>query len=286
MKTIYFSDVAGFDILTRGKTKDIYEIDEEKLLLVFTDRVAVGDIILPTPIPQKGRISAQLTRLWLKTLEDILGETGIKHHIYEKSDEFLKSLGSNISQRTVVAIRCSPLIRCTVITDRSVIPELPEESYLSVKEAYKGADEEEDEAPLLLFFYPDSSEEVEFSKVKKDLGGKVAEKIKELCLSVVNFIDRHLDSVGIQVQMFEVEFGERNGQIYVIDSFLTPDCAIYRVGNSKAKFGKWFIHEYLRTLRWDMKSYPAPELPDELVKEAKRRYSEVLDRLSSLISGR
>lgn len=284
MKTIYFSDVAGFDILTRGKTKDIYEIDEEKLLLVFTDRVAVGDIILPTPIPQKGRISAQLTRLCLKTLEDILGETGIRHHIYEKSDEFLKSLSTHISQRSVVAIRCSPLIRCTVISDRSVISELPEES--SVKEVYKGENKGEEENPLLLFFYPDSSEEVEFSKVKKDLGGKVAEKIKELCLSVVNFIDRNLGGAGIQVQMFDVEFGERNGQIYMIDSFLTPDCAIYKVGNSKAKFGKWFIYEYLRTLRWDMKSYPAPELPDELVKEAKRRYSEVLDRLSSLISGK
>ena len=280
MKALYFSDISGFDILARGKTKDIYEIDEEKLLLVFADRVAVGDIILPTPIPQKGRISAQLTKLWMKALEDIFTEVGIKHHIHDKSDEFLKSLGPHISHRSIVVIRCSPLLKCIVIPDREAVPELQEYLYIPKKQMEKGIDRDDD-SPFLFFFYPDGDEEVEFSKVKRELGGKVAEKIKEMCFSVVNFIRRHLGASGLRIQMFEVEFGERNGQIYVIDSFLTPDCAMYSVGSSKAKFGKWFIHEYLKTLRWDMKSYPAPEIPDELVKEAKRRYTEIFERLSS-----
>lgn len=285
MKSLYFSDIRRFNLLSRGKTKDIYEVSEDKILIVFTDRVAVGNIILPSPIPDRGKIEANITKLWMEKLDSILGEFGIRTHIVEENgDEFLKSLPSQVSQRSILCVRCSPTIKCIFVSKIS-------QEFLSFFKVPEGKSDSKtgskgigDESKILFFSYHGGNEIFEFDRLKSEVGGKTADKIRELCFSIFDFCNEKLQGLGIELEMFEVEFGERNGNLYIIDSLLTPDSAIYKIGGSEAKFGKWFIYEYIKTIRWDLKSYPAPELPDEFIKEARRRYAEISDKLFSALA--
>ncbi|HIV99671.1 MAG TPA: phosphoribosylaminoimidazolesuccinocarboxamide synthase [Candidatus Desulfovibrio intestinipullorum] len=286
MKIITRTGINAYPLLSRGKVRDIYAIDENTLLIVTTDRMSAFDVMMSRPIPYKGVILNQITLFWMDMFKDI-----VPNHIIESDvNKFPAPLNPWLDQlegRAVLVRRARPLpVECIV---RGYISGSGWKSYQAdgticghtLPAGLKESDKLE--API---FTP--STKAQFGQHDENisrecaavlLGDSIAQDVEEKTLAIYKRGSEYAASRGIIVADTKLEFGFIDGTLHLIDEVLTPDSSrfwpaeSYEPGHSQPSFDKQYLRDWLKSQPWDMQP-PAPTLPDEVVEATAAKYQE------------
>ena len=282
----------GLKLFNRGKVRDIYDLGSQ-LLLVASDRISAFDVVLPTSIPDKGKILTAMSVYWFDVIHDI-----VPHHLIttdvEKFPAACQPHKAALDGRTMLVKKSLPApVECIVrgylvgsgwkdyqntgaVCGIALPPGLQEASRL--------------DQPI---FTPSTKAPVgshdvniSFEDMAAKVGRKKAEKMRDATIAIYSRAREMAEKKGIIIADTKLEFGIEGDEIILIDEVLTPDSSRfwpmdgYRPGKTPESFDKQFVRDYLVNLPWDMKS-PAPELPPEIVKKTQEKYSEALRRLTA-----
>jgi len=275
----------------RGKVRDVYEIDEERLLLVATDRISAFDCILPTPIEHKGRVLTQLSAFWFKRLRGLTPNHFITAN-FDKMPEQVRKY-PELKGRSTLVRKTQPFpVECVV---RGYLEGSGWKDYKATKKVCG-----RDLPPGLLhcdkllnpIFTPsnkaiqghdDNITQVEFMKL---VGHDTAAELKSVSKEIYAETSRYALEHGIIIADTKFEFGrDAHGEILLIDEVLTPDssrfwdASKYEAGHPQPSFDKQFVREYLETLDWD-KTPPAPPLPPDIAAATSERYLQAFKLLT------
>lgn len=277
--------IADLNLLKRGKVRDVYEVDGERLLIVATDRISAFDCILPTPIEHKGEVLTSLSRFWFEKLAHIVPNHFITIDQEQMPDSVrrapdLKGRSMLVKRAEVFPVECvvrgylvgsgwKDYLRTGEVCGHKLpenLPEsaeLPEPIFTPSTKAEQGHDENISEA-----------------QVRDLLGEETTNFLRDTSLRLYNEARDYARSRGIIIADTKFEFGrDQDGQIILVDEALTPDSSrfwpaeSYVPGKSQASFDKQFVRDYLETLVWD-KQPPAPPLPAEVASATTARYLE------------
>jgi phosphoribosylaminoimidazole-succinocarboxamide synthase len=284
--------VPGF--VRSGKVRDLYDVGDDRLLLVASDRISAFDVVLPTPIPDKGRVLTGLARHWFRETE----RAGIMpNHL----------LSTDVSQLPAeFAAAADELRGRSMICRRAeVLPvELIVRGYLAGSgwKDYQRTGalcgiglpaglRESERLPAPLFTPSTKADEghdenISFDQMIALVGAPLAERARELALALYRFAAERAEAVGIIVADTKFEFGQTaDGELLLIDEVLTPDSsrfwdiADYEPGRGQASYDKQFVRDWLETQDWD-KTPPGPDLPADVVDGTRRRYVEAFERIT------
>ena len=272
-------------LVKRGKVRDVYAIDDERLLIVATDRISAFDCILPTAIARKGEVLTSLSKFWFEKLADI-----VPNHLItidpERMPEAVKQ-SQDLNGRSMLVRRTDVFpVECVV---RGYLVGSGWKDYLRTGEVcghkLPVGLVESAELPEPLFTPSTKAEEghdenITEEEVRNILGADTANYLRETSLRLYKEARRYARSRGIIIADTKFEFGrDQNGQIILVDEALTPDSSrfwpaeSYSPGKSQPSFDKQFVRDYLETLEWD-KRPPAPPLPFEVASATTDRYLE------------
>jgi phosphoribosylaminoimidazole-succinocarboxamide synthase len=274
----------------RGKVRDIYDLGE-KLLIVATDRISAFDVVMPNPIPDKGKVLTQLSKFWFELTKEIVPNHVISTEV-EGFPKECKPYEEILRGRSMLVVKTEPLsVECVV---RSYLSGSGWEEYKKKGEVCgiplsKGRLESSKlEEPI---FTPATKaemglhdENITFEKVEKIVGKELARRLKSLSLAIYKKARDFAEQRGILIADTKMEFGIKDGKLLLIDELLTPDSSRfwpkddYRPGGPQKSFDKQFLRDYLLSLKWD-KSPPAPELPEEIIRKTREKYLEAYERL-------
>jgi len=284
--------LAGLKLFNRGKVRDIYDLGD-KLLLVASDRISAFDVVLPTRIPDKGKILTAMSVYWFDVIKDI-----IPHHLITTDvNEFppaCQPYRAELEGRTMLVKKSMPApVECIV---RGYLVGSGWKDYQQTGTVCgiplpKGLMEASRlEEPI---FTPSTKAPVGAHDVNisfEEMVGKVgrirAEKMRHATIAIYRRAREIAEKKGIIIADTKLEFGIEGGEVILIDEVLTPDSSRfwpadgYHPGKTPDSFDKQFVRDYLIDLPWDMKS-PPPELPPEIVKKTQEKYREALTRLTS-----
>lgn len=288
--SIFESSIKSLRLLTRGKVRDIYEVDDKHLLIVTTDRLSAFDVILPTPIPDKGKILTELSNFWFKKLGHIIPNhlTGIPPESVVKLEE-----REQVEGRAIVVGRYKPLpveavargyiegsgwkeyqangAICGIALPAGLkrASRLPEPIFTPATKAEIGAHDEN----------------ISFAETERLLGKELAAQVRDTTLTLYKTAAEYALSRGIIIADTKFEFGlDADGKLFWIDEALTPDSSrfwpldTYQEGESPASFDKQFIRNWLESLGWN-KQPPAPMAPPDIAEKTAEKYREALTRL-------
>ncbi|MFN0139594.1 MAG: phosphoribosylaminoimidazolesuccinocarboxamide synthase [Pyrinomonadaceae bacterium] len=275
--------IPNLKLLHRGKVRDVYEVDEKRLLLVATDRISAFDCVLPTLIPHKGAVLTQLSKFWFNRLSDIADNHLITTEIDEMPDP--------INSREELRGRSMLVKRAEVFPVECVVRGYLEGSgWKDYKTSRKvcGYDLPRDlkQCDRLLepIFTPATKAEVGHDdnitglQFKAIVGAEAAAYLKSTSQKLYKAASEYALTKGIIIADTKFEFGvDTDGNILLVDEALTPDSSrfwdaeAYEAGHAQPSFDKQFVREYLETLDWD-KQPPAPELPPEVAEATSQRY--------------
>lgn len=274
----------------RGKVRDIYDLGD-KLLIVATDRVSAFDVVMPNPIPDKGRVLTQLSRFWFDVTKEIVPN----HVLSTKVEDFPKECQPYkdvLRGRSMLVVRTDPFpIECVV---RGYLSGSGWQEYqktgevCGIKLSAGLLESSKLEEPI---FTPATKAEVglhdeniPFDRMEKIVGKKLAGKLRGLSLAIYKQARDFAEQRGILIADTKMEFGIKGEKLFLIDELLTPDSSRfwpkedYRPGGSPKSFDKQFLRDYLLSLNWD-KNPPAPELPDEIIQKTREKYLEAFQRI-------
>ena len=274
----------------RGKVRDIYDLGD-RLLIVATDRISAFDVVMPNPIPDKGKILTQLSKFWF----DLTKEVVPNHIITTTVEDYPKDCQpyqETLRNRSMLVAKTEVLpVECVV---RGYLSGSGWEEYRKTGEVCgiqlpEGLLESSKlEEPI---FTPATKaemglhdENITFEKVEKIVEKELAQKLKSLSLSIYKKAREVAEKRGIIIADTKMEFGIKDGKLILIDELLTPDSSRfwpkdgYQPGGPQRSFDKQFLRDYLLSVRWD-KSPPAPQLPDEIVQKTREKYLEAYERL-------
>jgi phosphoribosylaminoimidazole-succinocarboxamide synthase len=284
------TELPGLTLARRGKVRDVYDLGDQ-LLIVATDRLSAFDVVLPTPIPDKGVVLTQLSLFWFELLKDV-----VENHVLTADvADFPASLRPHrelLEGRSMLVRKTEPLpVECVV---RGFITGSGWKDYQASGrvcgiELPAGLAESDRLEPAL--FTPSTKAEVghdeniSFAAVEQALGPARAAAVRDVSLRIYERARAHAEACGILLADTKFEFGVREGRLIWIDEALTPDSSRfwpkdrYQRGRSQPSFDKQFVRDYLETLDWD-KRPPGPALPDEIVARTRERYLEAYLRLT------
>ena len=290
MPAMIQSHIEGLDLLKRGKVRDVYDLGSE-LLIVATDRISCFDVVLPTPIPEKGRILTHLSRFWfcrtrqiirnpllIASLPDLVSDEDVRHQIEGRWMLVRKAVtlpieavvqgylsGSSWKEYrergSVCGIALPPGLR--------ECEKLPEPIFVLATKAIEGLDKEN----------------ITFSRAAEIVGPEFAEGIRSASLRLYALAAEIAIDQGIIIAESEFEFGLLDGGLVLIDEGLSPDSSrfwpteTYRPGGPQPSLDKQCVRDHLIGTGWDM-ALPAPELPNDLVQNTGRKYRDALRRLT------
>lgn len=278
----------------RGKVRDIYAVGDDRLLIVTTDRLSAFDVVLPDPIPFKGKVLTQISVFWFDTLKSIVPNHLITAEVGEMNlpAEVEEKFGNLLEGRSMLVRRAKPLpVECVI---RGYLTGSGWKDYLktgstSGHKLPAGLKQcEKLEAPL---FTPATKavtghdENIDFKDTVKRIGEGVAKKVEALSLRLYEKGRDYAETKGILIADTKFEFGLRGDQIILIDEALTPDSsrfwpkAGYEPGRDPPSFDKQIVRNYLLTLAWNQKP-PGPKLPAEVIEKTSRAYREIYQRLT------
>jgi len=282
MKVLRETQFAGLSPSVRGKVRDIYELGD-KLLIVSTDRLSAFDVILPTPIPDKGRVLTQLSLFWFDLLKDV-----IPHHVISAT-EFpapFDKFRDELAGRSMLVRKTNPLpIECVV---RGYVSGSGWKDYRATGKvcgiALPNGLLESGRLPAPIFTPATKAvsghdENISFEQAEKMIGKELAGKVRAVSLDLYQRAVVHAEPSGIIVADTKFEFGLLDDKLVWIDEALTPDssrfwpAAHYSPGGPQASFDKQFVRDYLERMRWP-KTPPGPELPPEVVDATREKYRE------------
>lgn len=290
---LFESNLRGLKLIHRGKVRDIYEVDERHMLIVTTDRLSAFDVVLPDPIPGKGRILTRISQFWFDKTRHI-----VPNHT---TDYPLERVVTDPDERALIADRSMVVRRLRALPIEAVVrgyligsgwrdyqatgqvcgialppglrqaEQLPEPLFTPATKAEVGAHDEN----------------IDFERVVALVGRDIAEQVRTTALALYRFAADYARARGIIIADTKFEFGlDESGQLTLIDEALTPDSSrfwpvdTYRVGTSPPSFDKQFVREYLETLSWD-KQPPGPTLPRDIIERTSAKYAEALERLTA-----
>ena len=286
MKILTSTDIHVCPLLSRGKVRDIYQVDEDRLLIVTTDRMSAFDVMMDRPIPYKGVVLNQITLFWMDLFRDI-----IPNHVLEsdvnKFPEELMPWADQLEGRAVLVRRARPLpVECIV---RGYISGSGWSSYKAdgticghaLPEGLKESDKLENPlfTPSTKAEFGQHDENISVETARGLLGDAVAKQVEETSLAIYRKGRDYAAGRGILVADTKLEFGTVNGSLLLIDEVLTPDSSrfwpaeSYEPGHGQPSFDKQYLRDWLKSQPWDMQP-PAPALPDEVVEATAAKYQE------------
>lgn len=288
---LYETSIKSLPLIHRGKVRDIYAVDDDKLLIVQTDRLSAFDVILPTPVPGKGKVLTQLSAFWFEKLKHIIPNhlTGISPQSVVLSEE-----SDQVIDRAFVVKRLKPLPIEAIV--RGYIIGSGWKDYQSTG-AISGIVlppglREAEKLPQGAIFTPSTKaqagehdENISFEACERILGARVASQVRDIAIALYSEAADYAIQKGVIIADTKFEFGQDlAGNLYLIDEVLTPDSSrfwpvdSYQLGSSPPSFDKQFIRNWLEQLKWDKKP-PAPSIPTDVLTQTIQRYNEALKRL-------
>jgi phosphoribosylaminoimidazole-succinocarboxamide synthase len=269
-------------LLSRGKVRDLYELGDD-LLLVATDRLSAFDVVLPTPIPDKGRVLTQLSLFWFNTLGDI-----VPHHVLSAA-EFpapADAYRHQLEGRSMLCRRTRPVpIECVV---RGYLAGSGWKDYRATGKvcgvALPPGLRESDRLPAPIFTPSTKAttghdENISFDEVVARVGGDRAEQLRSVSLKIYRRAAAYAEPRGILLADTKFEFGLLGDELIWIDEALTPDSSRfwpaqgYQPGRSQPSFDKQYVRDYLESIGWN-KQPPGPQLPPDVVERTRAKYLE------------
>lgn len=290
-KGILQTHIPEVTLLKRGKVRDVYDLGEH-LLFVATDRISAFDVIMPTPVADKGRILTAMSRWWFEHFR-----TRVPNHLVEDEDKAwpaaLTARKAELRPRSMVVRKTEPLaVECVA------------RGYLAGsgwKEYHKSGTvcgiplpaglRESDEIPGGPIFTPATKAEVghdeniSYHQAEQIVGEKAAQTIRDYTLEIFREASRLARERGVILFDTKFEFGVLNGEIVLIDELLTPDSSRYclaedyKPGRSVVNLDKQYLRDWLDSIKWN-RTPPAPELPEEVVFNTRERYLEAYRRIT------
>ncbi len=290
--TLFESKLASLKFLHRGKVRDIYDVGDDRLLVIQTDRLSAFDVILPDPIPGKGRVLTALSNFWFAKLAHV-----IANHLTGIAPESVVTAArerEQIAGRAMVVKRLQPLLVEAVV--RGYVVGSGWSDYqktgaiCGVKLPAGLTQAEQLPQPI---FTPASKapagqhdENITYADVEKTIGAKLAAQVRETSIRLYTEAADFARRKGIIIADTKFEFGtDAAGKLYLIDEALTPDssrfwpAAEYRTGISPPSFDKQFVRDWLETQPWN-KRHPAPKLPADVLARTAEKYREALRLLT------
>ena len=288
---LYESSLKSLPRLGRGKVRDIYGVGDDKMLIVVSDRLSAFDVVLPDPIPYKGRVLNEMANFWFGRLGHIVPNqlTGIDPQtVVQGEDEKAQVKGRSIVVKKLKPLPIEAVVRgyligsgwkyyqktgkvCGIELPKGLqqAQKLPEPIFTPATKAESGHDEN-----------------ISFEETARLIGRETAERVRDISIRLYREASEYAAQKGIIIADTKFEFGtDAKGSLVLIDEALTADSSrfwpadSYKVGISPPSFDKQYVRDYLETLDWD-KRPPAPKLPPEVIARTSQKYREALERLT------
>jgi len=292
--TLLEAHLPGLHLRHRGKVRDVFELGEERLLIVATDRLSAFDVVLPDPIPGKGEMLCQISNFWFEQTEALMPNhlTGI---------DVASVLPAGVdpalyAQRAVVTKKLKP-VPVEAIARGYLIGSGWKDYQRTGRVsgiALPGGLRQAEQLPQPIFTpstkaaVGDHDENIDFDTMVRSIGADLAEQVRDATLRLYAYAAAYAAERGIILADTKFEFGtDADGRLYVMDEVLTPDSSRYwpadeyDVGTSPPSYDKQIVRDYLETLDWD-KTAPGPNLPEEVIARTRARYAEALKKLAGI----
>ena len=290
--TVFESSIASLPLLGRGKVRDIYAVGDDKLLIVTTDRLSAFDVILPTPIPEKGRVLTELANFWFAKLAGIIPNqlTGIDPESVVKPEEREQVRGRSIVVRKLTPLPVEAVARgylegsgwkeyqqsqsvCGIALSAGLkrASKLPQPIFTPATKAEAGQHDEN----------------ISFEQMAAMIGAERAARVRDVTLALYKAAADYALTKGIIIADTKFEFGvDKDGSLVLIDEALTPDSsrfwplATWKEGESPESFDKQYVRNWLDSIGFARKP-PAPPVPREIALKTSEKYQEALKRLAA-----
>ncbi|MCB2227386.1 MAG: phosphoribosylaminoimidazolesuccinocarboxamide synthase [Desulfarculaceae bacterium] len=288
---VHQTNIDAAPLLARGKVRDIYDLDEH-LLIVATDRLSAFDVILPDPIPDKGKVLTQISLFWFEMMADITPN----HLVAWEVSDFpakLKPYAEVLEGRSMLVKKAKPLAIEAIV--RGYLSGTGWKDYQATGEVcgYKlpAGLTESDKLPEPLFTPSTKAElgehdlNIDLKEAEKIVGAELAQAVAQRALAIYGRARDYAATKGIIIADTKFEFGTMGDELILIDEVLTPDSSRfwpadkYAPGRGQESFDKQFVRDYLESIGFDKKP-PAPALPAEVIAGTRERYLEALTQLT------
>jgi phosphoribosylaminoimidazole-succinocarboxamide synthase len=291
--TLFHSSVTGLEMIHRGKVRDIYAIDDAHMLIVTTDRLSAFDVVLPDPIPDKGRVLTQISNFWFARTAHIVPNQLAALPLSDviRSPAELATLRDRaVIVRRLKALPIEAVVRGYLIgsgwKDYQVSGAV---CGIALPQGLRMADR----LPAPIFTPATKApsgqhdENISFAETAQLLGETVGTQVRDTAIALYRFAAEYALTRGIIIADTKFEFGlDAAGRLTLIDEVLTPDSSrfwpadTWQPGSSPPSFDKQFVRDYLETLGWNKKA-PGPRLPPEIIRKTSEKYREALTRLTT-----
>jgi phosphoribosylaminoimidazole-succinocarboxamide synthase len=290
-QAVHQSRIDNLPLIARGKVRDIYQIDEQHLLFVTTDRISAFDVIMPDPIPGKGTLLTQISNFWFEKSADLipnhLTDLNLADYVSKKDYELLK--GRSVIVKKLRQLPVEAIVRGYIIgsgwkdyqasgaicgiqlpAGLQQAEQLPQPIYTPSSKAEVG----------------DHDENISFDKTVELIGQELADQVRDVSIAIYKMAAEYALERGIIIADTKFEFGlDENDQLVLADEVLTPDSSRfwprlqYQLGTSPVSFDKQFVRDYLETLDWN-KTAPGPTIPAEILEKTRAKYQEAYEVLT------
>jgi phosphoribosylaminoimidazole-succinocarboxamide synthase len=287
---LFESQIRSLPRIGRGKVRDIYAVGEDKMLIVTSDRLSAFDVVLPDPIPDKGRVLNEMANFWFERLGHIVPNqlTGIDPESVVRDEERSQVRGRSVVVKKLKPLPIEAVVRgyiigsgwkdyqksgriCGIELPKGLqqAQKLPEPIFTPATKAESGHDEN-----------------ISFAEVERLIGPELAARVREVSIRLYKEASEFAAQRGIIIADTKFEFGlDKDKQLVLIDEVLTADSSrfwprdSYKIGVSPPSYDKQYVRDYLETLDWN-KEPPAPKLPDDVIQRTSEKYREALQRLT------
>ena len=288
MSELFESNEDAWKLIARGKVRDIYEYGRNEMLIVTSDRLSAFDVILPTPIPDKGIVLTQISNFWFEKTAGLVPNHLLDPEPFSTDSAHAHLAGRSVVVRTAKSLPVEAIVRgylagsgwkeyqrggtvCGIELPAGLqeSSKLPEAIYTPSTKAEVGAHDEN----------------IPFETTEELLGAELAAKVRDTALALYTFAADYARQRGIIIADTKFEFGLLDEKLILIDEALTPDSSRfwpldgYAPGKGQPSFDKQFVRDYLETLDWD-KTAPGPELPADVVAKTAEKYREAWRRVT------
>lgn len=290
---LFESNIPDLKLLAKGKVRDIYDLNDNHLLIVTTDRLSAYDVVMSEPVPNKGRILTGISNFWFKMMEDIipnhLTDIAIEKYIHDKN------LIKQLDGRAIVVKKLKPLpieavargyligsgwrdyqktgTVCGISIQKNLqqAQKLPKTIFTPATKAASG----------------DHDENIDFTVTCQLIGEDLAKSVRDITTRIYERAAHYANARGIIIADTKFEFGlDEDNNLFIIDEMLTPDSSRfwpksdYVLGTSPPSYDKQFLRDYLDTLTWNKQS-PGPKLPQSILEKTYTKYQQAYDILTN-----
>jgi len=287
---LFESNIKSLPRIGKGKVRDIYAVGDDKMLIVASDRLSAFDVVLPDPIPDKGRVLNEMANFWFSKLGHVVPNqlTGIDPESVVSEEEKPQVRGRSVVVKKLKPLPIEAVVRGYLIgsgwkdyqktgkicgialpTGLRQAEKLPGPIFTPATKAAEGHDEN-----------------ITFAQVEQMIGSALAAKVRDVSIRLYQEAADYAATKGILIADTKFEFGlDAKGNLVLIDEVLTADSSrfwpadSYRVGVSPPSFDKQYVRDYLESLTWD-KTPPAPKLPEDVIARTSQKYRDALERLT------